>query len=122
MTATAQDFVLTAGDSKLLQFTVMDAEGVPFDLTGARVDWWVSRGTPDRFSKTPALQKSTSNSSVEIVSPLDGRFDILLVPADTHTLPAGTYYHEVQVRDSLSNIATVATGTITLRRQLVNIP
>lgn len=121
MTATAQDFALTAGDSKLLQFTVTDSDGTAIDLTGARVDWWMSRGTPDRFGKTPVLQKSTSNNSIDVVSPMDGRFDIALAPADTHTFAAGSYYHEAQVRDVLGNVATVTTGTITINRQLITI-
>lgn len=123
MTATAQDFSITAGDSKLLQFTVTDASsgGVALDLTGSRIDWWLSRGTPDRFSKTPVLQKSTSDGSIDIVSSLDGRFDITLVPVDTHTLSAGSYYHEAQIRDVFGNVATVTTGTVTINRQLITV-
>lgn len=109
MTATAQDFTMYAGDSRLIPVTVTNTAGTAKNLTGATVEWAMYLMN----SATPSATKE-SGDGIEFVAASDGTLEIALDPADTENLRPHTYYHEAKVTDSSGNISTVLTGFITL--------
>lgn len=107
-TKTGQDFTIWSGDNKNVTFTVTDSNSASVDLTGACVAWVLSN-TP----ATASIVRLHSDSGCGIT--VSGcTFTVSLSPTHTSGL-AGTYYHEAQVRDSASDISTVAVGTATIK-------
>ena len=111
-------FVMKAGDTKRLNITLRDKKtGQPYDLTFAQIRWWASRGDTEKFSRTPAIQKSLGNG-IEEISALDGQCLVTIQPADTREL-AGVYYHEVEITDAYGNVATPIAETFTIEKDLI---
>lgn len=105
MTKIKQDFTMWSGDHKDLTYTTTDGDSASVDLTGASVYWCLA---PD--AESGSLVRLTTDSGSGIT--LSGcTFTVSLSPAHTSGL-AGTYYYEAQVRDSETNIGTVAVGNI----------
>lgn len=77
MTVRKQDFVMWAGKDKILEFTLVDAAGAPFDPTGGTITW-VGRSVPNG---TTTITRAGSALSL-------GLFRVVLVPTDTQ--PAGS--------------------------------
>lgn len=114
MALTAQDFTLYSGDSSTLQFTLTEQDGTtPIDLDGlSAINWAFAKVKPTGFGAR-ILQK-TLLSGVTVINASLGRVDVSLAPADTAALKAGQYHHELEIVDLLSNVTTVAVGTMTL--------
>ena len=98
-------FPMKAGDTKRLHMTIIDKDGTPLDLAEAQIRWWASRGNTEKFSRTPALQKSLGNG-IEDMGLFDGQFVVVLEPADTRELN-GSYYHEVEITDAFGQSIAV---------------
>jgi len=115
MPALGQNFTMVAGDTAEIDFSIFDHAGVPLDLTGAKIEWQMAW-----TASTPALvSKSTANGGVNVTNPQAGQLKVLLAHADTSGLFAGAYYHETKVLDSQGDVATAATGTVTLLPALI---
>jgi hypothetical protein len=112
MTSVNQNFVMFSGDDKTLRFTVLDSSSASIDLTGASVTWMLA--TDD---KSASLIKKSTDSGCGI-SISGCTFDVDLSPSDTDGL-TGVYYHEAQVRDSASDLSTVATGWANIKHDLI---
>jgi hypothetical protein len=111
-------FEMFAGDTKRINFTITDATtGAVFDITGATALWQASRAKPVGFSSTPLLTK-TEGDGLEITDAIGGAVTVVLSPADTLNL-SGNFYHELQLEDADGDIATVYTGTFTVRKALI---
>ena len=117
MAHNVQNFEIHAGDDLVIPVTVTDQAGQPVDLTGATAAWQAARGTPEKFSKTPALSKATG-SGIVLTDPASGTFEITLAAADTEGL-RGVFYHEAEVTDAGGNRATVLAGTMTVLATLI---
>ena len=82
--------------------------GASVNLTGASVVWVLATR-----SGGASLSRLTSDSGSGIT--VSGcTFTVSLSSTHTSGL-AGVYYHEAQVRDSGSNISTVAVGTVDIK-------
>lgn len=108
------DFTMFAGDSKTLEVTVKDADGVVVDITGATIRWSLARSV----NSTPALLQKAVGSGITITDGPNGRFDVALANADTETL-SDAYYHEAEVILLDGTIATVVSGAVTIKRTLI---
>lgn len=93
-----------SGDHKNLTYTVTDSNGASVILTSACAAWVLAN---DPASGSLVRLTTDSGSGITISG---CTFTVSLSPAHTSGL-AGTYYYEAQVRDTASNVSTVATGT-----------
>jgi hypothetical protein len=111
-------FDMTAGDTKNIFVTITDKLGTPIDLSAASsIRWWVSRGTVEKFSRTPVLMKSLE-VGIDEVSLLDGQFVIRLRSVDSAELN-GAYYFEVEVIDAAGNVSTPVVDSFTVKKDLI---
>ena len=102
MTKKNQDFTMTAGDTKYLDFTVdMDSS----TLVGSTIKWVMRK-----FS-TAVLTKTTTGD-VSITSALV--FRVTMNPTDTASLVPGQYQHQSEVTDLTGAVSTVAEGIATI--------
>ena len=106
-------FTMTAGDSKVLEVTVVDGDGRPVDITGNDIRWQLARFATD---DTPLISKSVGDG-IAITDGPSGRFDVTLDPEDTAEL-SGSYYYEAEVDDS-GVISTVLSGRATIDAALI---
>ena len=119
MTMSNQDLTMYSGDTRIIGFTITDAvSGDPVNLTGASaIKWRCSKKLSGGFSPTPTLSKALA-TGVTVTGALVGELEVLLSPADTASL-SGRFYHELEVTDGGGNISTVATGTLTILKDLI---
>lgn len=99
-----QNFSIQAGDDLDLVIVVRAADQCSVvDLTDASAVWVLADapGGRPRLSKTAALSDA-----------VNGEVTVSLEPADTSSLCAGRYHHELQLRDALSKTSTVMTGSV----------
>jgi hypothetical protein len=113
MTTTGQNFEMWSGDHKNLIYTVTDASSASVSLTGASVLWVLS----DQINGASLARLTTDSGSGVTVSGCT--FTVSLSPVHTSGL-AGVYYTEAQVRDSASNVSTVAVGTAKINRDVAS--
>ena len=106
-------FRMTAGDSKVLEVTVVDTENEAVDITGTTIRWQLARLATDA---EPLISKSVG-SGIEITDGPAGRFDVTLDPGDTADLD-GSYYYEAEVDDG-GVISTVLSGRATIDAALI---
>lgn len=110
MTMLRQDFNMTQGKHKTLQFTIYQSDGETVqDITGATFEWACARSPRDASLVT----KTSPNSGVSISDAEAGRVDVALVPGDTEDLE-GYYHHELEM--TLSGFTdAVAEGRLEIR-------
>lgn len=113
-------FSMHSGDTKRLNFTLLDGTGQPLDITDAAVRWQCSRYRNGKFSSTPALTK-TVNNGIEVTDEFNGLLTVFLYPEDTEEI-SGEFYHELQVTDASGDIATPFVGTFVVNKSLVKGP
>lgn len=106
MPSTDQNAVVVAGDNPSIQFTVSDASGNVYSMSGATVRWGLARSPFD----TAIIEKSTS-SGVAISGSSNEIATITLSTTDTVGL-VGNHYHELQITDLSNNVITAAVGEI----------
>lgn len=109
--ATKTDFSFFSGDTQTLKITVNDGATPPVakDLTGATITW----GLAKRQGKAPFLTK-TIGSGITVTDAVNGELEVAIDPADTADVKGGSYYHELEITDSIGNIATAAYGDVTI--------
>ena len=104
-----------SGNDVLLNYTVVDEAGVAKDLTGATAVIFVIA----KVQGDPPLVSKSLGSGVVVTTPLQGKFTVTLVPADTEALkglPKGKpYYHEARVTDAAGKKVTVTYGDLNLQ-------
>jgi hypothetical protein len=110
-----QDVTFWSGDHKDLIYTVTNAStGASVNLTGASGYWVLSNGPT-----SGSILRLTSDSGSGIT--VSGcTLTVSLSPAHTTNL-AGQYYSEAQIRDSASNVSTVAVGTVTINYDVAGV-
>jgi hypothetical protein len=107
MTMKNQDFTMTAGDSKYLDFTIeMDSS----TLSGSTIVWAMTKYDSIVLEKTTTGGISITAAKV---------FRVTLDPEDTLTLVPGLYPHEAEVTDTNGDVSTVSVGTITIEKDSV---
>lgn len=104
----ASDFFMFAGDDKVLEFTVKDANGDAVAITSATIKFEATRS----FGKASDVSKTTT-SGISITDAAGGTFQVTLADTDTEDL-SGVYTYECEVTFSSGLIATVAQGKMTV--------
>jgi hypothetical protein len=107
-----QNFTMKSGDSKTLEVTVRDANGVPIPLAGTSAMTWRAARTA---RSAPALSK-TIGAGITILSVNAaagqsncGRCDIVITSADSEPMD-GEYFHDCHMVDATSAHSTIFQG------------
>jgi len=108
----ATDFSMYSGDSKTLEITITDSDGVAVDLTGATVKYAIALSST---ASAALVSKATGGSGITTASNVA---TVTLASADTATL-AGVYYHEMEITTVLGAVTTAMTGTITILADVI---
>ena len=104
---TLYDFVKIAGDSEIIEVTVVDETGAAVDLTGASGKYVIK--TDVRAASNVLLLTSTGGA----ISILSNTFTITIAPANTVGL-AGEYYHEAEITTADARVFNAFTGKIVI--------
>lgn len=127
MVDTSQDFTIYAGNVKTLEFTVTDEEALaPLDLTSSIVKFaaTILDENSNPVVDSPNIDLNSSGAQVTIVDAVNGRVDVDLIEAHTTALAAAgetEYYIELEVFDVGGDSVVVATGTMTVKPNVVNV-
>lgn len=100
-----QNFEVVAGDSKRLVFTLETEDAGPVTLTGASAEWVVAS------TRGSAALLTVSDGTVDDVA---GTVTVDVTAAETAALDPRVYYHELELEDTGGNVATVASGDMTV--------
>lgn len=119
MVMTNQNDSMYAGNNHTIRFTVKDQDtggSGPKNLSGFSVRYALCRiGSSGDVLKTPIFEHNTGNAAqVLVTDATNGIVEVYLVNADTVTLAAGDYYHELELYSSAPFSLVVATGTLTI--------
>lgn len=107
--AETADLFMTAGDTKTLGISVIEKDdGSATTITGATINWKVSRSP----RQTAVISKSTADD-ISITSGTGGTLTISLSASDTSSL-LGDFYHELQITFASGEVATVLRGKMTI--------
>lgn len=121
MAVTDQRDTFYAGNVRTYPFSVDDENnpGNKLDLTGMTVAFALSKYlSASAWSKTPLVEKSIGDG-ITITNASQGALTVTLSPDDTASLE-GEFYFELEVTDASANPVVVATGRITLLRNVTN--
>jgi hypothetical protein len=112
MTKQAQNIEIYAGDTANINVTVFDSDsnGARKNIAGSVISWVLF--DPDA---TGVMLTKTTADAISITDGLNGEFVIPLVPADTETIPPGSYRHEAEVTDTSGNVSTAMTGDFIIK-------
>jgi hypothetical protein len=97
MAEESQSFVIPAGNTRTLAFTIKNTTGAPIDVGAATCEWWVS-DVDD--ADTVHFKKKTTDVGNVIRLVYVGETLMLYVDLfeeDTIDLEPGVYYHEAQI-------------------------
>ncbi len=110
-----QTLNLYKGEAKTIQVQVLDDTGAPVDVRTKFMTYRIAKSV----KSTSILQKLESDMTV---TGDDFNFiNIPLVHSDTNDRTAGTYYHELRLKDSSSSPEVVVmTGAVILNESLTN--
>lgn len=114
MVRTKQNFEMMSGDTQVLEYEVLDEDGVAVNITDATIEWVL---TASRNSATALITKTTS-SGIVITNGPSGIFQVTLLPANTTSL-SGIYYYEAEVTTTGNSVYTVSTGMATIEGDVV---
>jgi len=110
---------IVAGNTLTLKYTVVDSSNVAVNLTGAQIDFGLSKArTLNTFDGSLLVSKSTTTTGVTLTSPTTGKFQVVLQPSDTATLD-GTYYYEIKLTDASGNVTTLVNGPMYIQNSLL---
>ena len=102
--STSADLTFTRGDSGRVDVVVKQADGEPYDLTGATLFLTVKTFLTDADSAAGVLRKEvTAHDDAE-----EGQSHFSITTSDNAT--SGTRYYDVQLKDSTNAVYTLFGG------------
>lgn len=107
-----QNFAMKSGDTKTMEVTVRDANGVPVPLAGTSAVTWRLARTP---RSTPALTKTLGSGVTVLTNQAGagdvncGRLNILILHTDSDPLD-GEYFHDCHLVDASGAHSTIFQG------------
>ena len=113
--ATSQNISVFQGNSLTITVTCVDAAGAAKSLIGAAITWALGA----KAKSAPTITKAIG-SGVTVTDAAGGVFEVALDPADTSALSAKSYYHEAKVTDGGGRVATIMTGTATIKEAMLS--
>ncbi|MBX3031928.1 MAG: hypothetical protein KF809_17410 [Chloroflexi bacterium] len=114
---TSLTFELIRGDDRTLVIPALDAEGEPFDLTGASIRWQ-ARARPE--ATETVFTKASGGQGVFVPEGDDTTARVAIYAADWSGWSGDEVLHwELEANKSGGVVTTVARGTITVRPDVV---
>lgn len=102
-----QNFTTWKGNYRELNFTIEDVDSAE----GCTAEWACAELETSLVNE---IEKSTESTPAGIT--IAGKVvTVILDPADTASMDAGNYYHELRLVDTDDNPSTPAIGTMTLK-------
>jgi len=95
---------------------VWKINGTPVSVTGYTAKMSL-RKSPN--SSTSVFDFSTANGRI-VTGTVDGKFTITASSTDTATIPAGTYYYDLEVTSPASVRTTLLSGVLTVAKQVTS--
>lgn len=113
-----------AGNHRLLNFTLVDQDNddAVLDISLLDLKFTLARVSPSGniLVKHPVVEKkSTVVGEITKTDAPNGECQVVLVGDDTETL-LGDFYFELEAFDSTSESVVLATGTMTIKPNVVN--
>lgn len=117
MADTDQNISFFLGDTVSIFLTLRGSSGTALDLTGCTLRW----GLAPVGSTTPSLTKSSSSAlEISVTSTSGGLATVFLTAANTASLSAGAYTHEVELTDASGSKETLTQGRVTVNATILN--
>lgn len=91
------------GDSRAISLTVRDAEGDAFNLTGCTVFFTVNATEAPDDDTAAIIEKEVTVHT----NPTAGLTTISITNADTQDLTPGSYWYDIQLKDTSGNITSL---------------
>ena len=114
MTSFNQNFTMVAGDTKTINFTVLDENGDAVDLSSATAKWQCTASDANgEFTGAAAISKTEIDGIT-----LTANVASVLVDAGDSTGFDGFHYQEFEVTIG-GAVSTVASGVITFKKELI---
>ena len=116
--------LLTRGEDRDFEVTVVDKDGVPIDLAGVYLWFTAKTNLTDIDSRAFLLKTSDSGIAVEGPS-TNGKAKVAVSRADSLDWPgtrAQTFFWELQGEDTDGNHLDLARGVLVLRANVVRAP
>ena len=101
--STSADLTWTRGDSGRLDVVVKQADGEPYDLTGATLFLTVKNALTDADAAAVIRKEVTAHDDAE-----GGQSHFSIATSDNST--SGTRYYDVQLKDSTNSVYTLFGG------------
>jgi len=117
-----QDDVFYAGNRRTLRFSIDDQDnpGSKLNLTGLSFKWaLVNKRSDGSYDVTHILQKTSAAGGIVVTNAATGALEVYLLDADTLNL-SGDYYYQLEAFDGDGNALMLATGTLTIKRNIIN--
>ena len=128
MTAENQNDSFYVKNTRIFAFTIMDndtldsnGQPVPLVLTDYTIQWALSQyEATGVYNRLPVLKKDNAGIGGVVITDEDnGKVEVRLTPSDTNLDP-GLYHHELELTDTSGGAVVVATGDITLKKNIKN--
>jgi len=110
---TIENINVFRGDSKTIEKTLVDSDGVAVDITSAEFRFSVKK---DRLlADTDALisKDNVGGGGITIVDATTGKFKVEIDAADT-AIEARDYQYDIQIKESTNKVTTMFTGIFTI--------
>lgn len=88
---------------------IIQSTGVAMDLTGCSIRMQIKEST---CSETPLIELNTDNGRIVIVSAIDGKWTVEILPVDTATIAAIRYVYDMDITFPSGDVFTVCRGII----------
>lgn len=112
-----------AGNKRVQRFTITDddtAGSPPKDLTGLDIKYALSRFDDEgNFLVGPVLTKDVAGGGIIVTDAVNGVLEVTFLKVDTQAL-AGDFYFELEAFDGTLESTVLATGTLTIIKNVVN--
>lgn len=118
MATQVTDFEMFAGNSKLIEVTVRDDDGIAVPIDGAlEIVWRLAASSWKSATPPTAILTKRLSHGITIANADGGIFTVEIDPVDTDEL-AGSFYHEASVTLADNSFETVLTGKAKIKKDL----
>jgi len=110
------NLTIRRGNDEVLKVTIVDANGVIQNLTGAALHFMAKRSLNDADDRAVL---DISGAGIDIPLPANGIAFIKLPAVVTADLTPGSYDYDVQMIDSAGKVSTPVSGLLTVEGDVV---
>lgn len=113
--ATSFSMTMFAGETRTIEVTLTDQDGLPIDLTNASITYRAEL-------PTPIVKTSEVGGGITITSPTDGEFEIRLESADTSGIEEScSVPQECRAVLESGDVVVVFYGNLTVMRGIIGV-